>query len=71
MTDEQIRDKAYLIVTGNHLTECFNYKEFQEADISEYLWQMVEDWPISSLEAHIAQLADAITKLAIEARDNK
>ena len=71
LTNKQIRNKAYLLVTGSHLTEAFNYKDFQAADISEYLWELTENWPICELESHIAYLADSITELAITARDTK
>lgn len=68
-TDEQLRDKAYLIATGHHLTEDFRYDEFQQVDISEHLWQMVEDWPINELESHIAGVADSIYYALKELRD--
>ena len=71
LTHEQIRDKAYLLVTGNHLTESFNYEDFQSVDISEHLWELVEDWPIEELESHITQLADQITQLCINIKDSK
>ena len=71
LTDKQIRDKAYLLVTGNHLTESFNYEDFQSVDISEHLWELVEDWPIEELESHITQLADQITQLCINIKDSK
>ena len=71
LTNKEIRDKAYLLVTGNHLTEEFNYKDFQIVDISKHLWQLTEDWPIGELESHITTMADQITALAIEARDSK
>lgn len=71
MTDKQIQDRAYLIATGNHLTEDFNYKQFQNVDIRKHLWQLTEDWPIKELESHIAGIADQITNLVKEARDQE
>ena len=71
LTDKQIRDKAYLLVTRNHLTETFNYEDFQSVDISEHLWELVEDWPIEELKYHITQLADQITQLCINIKDSK
>lgn len=59
-TDKELRNKAYHIATGNHLTESFNYEDFQNTDISDYTWEMVEDWPIQQLEVHISGLAEEI-----------
>jgi len=60
MTDNELRDKAYLIATGHHLIESFNYEDYQSIDISLYIWDLVADWPISSLQNHITSLADDI-----------
>jgi len=46
MTDNELRDKAYLIATGHHLIESFNYEDYQSIDISLYIWDLVADWPI-------------------------
>jgi len=60
MTDKELQDKAYLIATGHHLTESFNYEDYQSTDISNYVWEQLEDWAIPTLENHITGLADDI-----------
>ena len=60
MTDKELRDKAYLITTGHHLIESFTYEEYQSTDITNYLWQPLEDWTITDLDQHITSLAEDI-----------
>lgn len=71
LTEKQIRDEAYRIATGHHLTESFNYEEFQHIDVEDYSWELTADWPICELESHIENIAESIVKLAICARDIK
>ena len=70
-TDAELLDRAYLVATGNHLTEDFTYNDFQSIDASEYAWQLVEDWPTNELESHIAGIADRIFTLLKEVRDEQ
>ena len=64
MTDEELRDWAYNESTGNHLTESFNYKEFQEIDTEDYVWQPFEYWDIDDLNKQIADVATSIINTA-------
>jgi len=66
MTKSELKDRCYLLATGNHLTEDFNYSEYQNTDISEHLWQLTEDWPIKELESHITGIADQVERLALQ-----
>jgi len=74
MTEEikkDLRDAAYTIATGSHLTAKFTYDEFQAIDIEDYKWQMVEYWPVDVLESHIADLAETIYHSLIEQREEE
>jgi len=64
MTEEELIDEAYRIATGFYLTESFTFSEFKNNDISQYLWEMVEDWPLSVVESQIVGLAEQIINVA-------
>ena len=58
MTEEQLRDIAYLTATGNHLTENFNFKHFQEIDVNNFLWEPLEHWIEEKIVEHITVIAE-------------
>jgi hypothetical protein len=60
-TFKQIRDRAYLTATSNHLVECFTYRQFQKIDVRDYVWEQVENWSDGDIVSHIAQIADSMT----------
>ena len=65
MTNDQVRDKAYRIATGNHLTKALTYKQFQNLStrgLNNIRWEQVETWDASTLIDHIAQIAEAIIR---------
>jgi len=64
MTEEDLIDEAYRIATGNYLTKSFTFSEFKNNDISQYLWEMVEDWPLDVVKVHIVGLAEQIINTA-------
>ena len=66
MTANQIRDKAYRIATGNHLTKSFTYNQFQRADISKFLWEPLSDWSEDQIVSHINCIAEEIIQLTKE-----
>ena len=66
MTPNQIRDRAYRIATGNHLTKAFTYKQFQKADISKYLWGPLQNWSEDQITSHINYIAEEIIQLTKE-----
>ena len=62
MTHEELADIAYRVSTSNHLTQAYNFKEFQnlsEDDISKVLWEPLEGWEISNVINHISQIAES------------
>ena len=64
MTEDELRDWAYHESTGQHLTEDFSYKEFQEINTLDHVWSPFEDWSESMLERQIVDVAESIIKTA-------
>ena len=58
--EKHIRNEAYKIVTSNLLTETFNYKEFLEIDIEDYIWTVLRDVCTEDLMALIVGITESI-----------
>lgn len=70
MTTNQIRDRAYKIATGNHLTKSFTYNQFQKANVSNYVWEPLSDWSEGQLISHINYIAEEIIQLTKEIKES-
>ena len=69
--EEELRDMAYHIATGQHLIESFGYEEFQRISTLEYVWQPFEDWCEKDLAEHIASIAEEIYANLLKVENKK
>lgn len=60
MTKKELRDKAYIIATGNSMTKSFNYEEFQKCNTNKHKWEPFEHWDKKEIKKHITQIAENI-----------
>lgn len=71
MINEKLRDIAYKISTGNHLTERFDYQGFQDIyDISEFMWEPFQYIGDNVMIDQIAQIADEIYGALLAAQED-
>ena len=69
ITDDRLRDKAYLLATGSTMVEDFNYSDYQTINCSDYAWEPFEHWPESAYSSHVTGLAESIYTILKEVRD--
>ncbi len=65
MTENEIRDQAYRIATGNSLCATLDYEQTQEIsddDLLSIAWEPFEMFSANDLHSHIAQIADDIIR---------
>ena len=66
--EDEIRDNAYKIATGHHLTEELTYDEFQSVDIDDFSWDSLDAWTTTEVRNHITAIANDIIKLVTKYR---
>ena len=66
MTINEIRKEAYLIATGNYLTQSFTEEQFSKIDIGAYRWEPLEDWEDEDLINQINSIAEDIISLCLK-----
>lgn len=63
MTEQELRNRAYLIATGNSLTEAFDAEEWEkitEEEVMAVMWEPLENWTFNNICEHVDQIASAI-----------
>lgn len=63
MNKAEIRAEAYMIATGNVLTEAFTYHDFIVVDTSLYLSEDFENWDHDAINKLIQSLAEDIIRV--------
>ena len=68
-TDKELRDMAYLTATGEFLTKCFTFKQYQRTNLDNWKWEPFEYWPTNELASQITGLAEKLFNQYKKIRD--
>lgn len=68
--DEEYRG-ALMTASGLVLTDILKPESLvdESVDLTEWAWQMVEDWTSEQIRSHIIDIADALVSSYIEGRE--